>query len=40
VSFDNTGTAEVFSGADLLRDGLAIFVEPERRSELLLFEAQ
>jgi hypothetical protein len=33
-------TTEVFSGADLMRDGLTISVEPERRSELLLFEAQ
>ena len=40
VSFDNTGTTKVFSGADLLQDGITISVEPERRSELLLFEAE
>jgi hypothetical protein len=40
VSFDNTRTTKVFSGADLLRDGITISVEPKRRSELLLLEAE
>jgi alpha-galactosidase len=40
VTFDNTGKTQFIEGAALMRDGLAIHLEGERASELVLMEGK